>query len=374
MERIEQILLKMQEASQHPVRAIQKYNVDDQKVIGLAPYFVPKELVRAAGMYPVELWGGAVTPSEAHRFYPVFYCSILLSIMEYAIRGDYDFLSGVIIPTTCDGLRNLEEDWKYANPDVPSISFVQPVKRTGETASRYYAAELHEVQHKLEKISGSRILDKDLFDCLQKSNEHRALMRYFDRIATRHLDIFTPLMRHYVYKSARVMPLEVHMALLTELLDLVDNRPVHDFKGIKVVATSLLMDSEELLKTLEDQGLAIVGDDVAGWSKPYEEDIPVMLDPYVALAKLWGEMKGCSVLYDPDKQRGDLLIDMAKQRGAQGALISIIKFCEEEEFDYPVLKEQFEQAGIPSLYLETETQGHVDEQAATRIQAFAEML
>ncbi|MDD6651682.1 MAG: 2-hydroxyacyl-CoA dehydratase family protein [Eggerthellales bacterium] len=374
MERIEAILSEMQEASEHPVRAIQRYNTDDKKVIGLAPYFVPKELVRAAGMYPVELWGGDVTPSEAHKYYPVFYCSILLTLMELGLKGDYDFLSGIIIPTTCDGLRNLEEDWKYAKPDMPVISFVQPVKRSGDPARRYYAAELHHVQHELEKISGTRILDRDLHKEIQLANEHRALMRRFDEVAPAHLDIFTPTRRHWVYKAARVMPREVHAALVSELLSLVEARPAYDFKGIKLVATSLLIDSEELLSALEAQNIAIVGDDVAGWSKPYETDAPRVLDPFLALADIWQGMQGCSVLYDEKKLRGELLIQKAKERGAQGVLISIIKFCEEEEFDYPVLKDEFAKAGLPALYLESETQGHVDEQAATRIQAFAEML
>ena len=69
-----------------------------------------------------------------------------------------------------------------------------------------------------------------------------------------------------------------------------------------------------------------------------------------------------------------MLIDLYNQRKADGILISIIKFCEEEEFDDPVLKKDFEAEGIPVLYLETENQGRIDEQAATRIQAFVEML
>lgn len=47
------------------------------------------------------------------------------------------------------------------------------------------------------------------------------------------------------------------------------------------------------------------------------------------------------------------MIDLYNQRKADGILISIIKFCEEEEFDYPVLKKDFEAEGIPVLYLET---------------------
>ena len=65
------------------------------------------------------------------------------------------FLSGIIIPTTCDGLRNLEENWKYAKPDMPVIALTQPVNRKTQAAEDYYANELHRVQHELEEIAGS---------------------------------------------------------------------------------------------------------------------------------------------------------------------------------------------------------------------------
>lgn len=374
MGRIQEILAQFEEASEYPYRTIDACNADKKKVIGLAPYFAPYELVHAAGMYPVELWGGNIDASEAHRYYPAFYCSILLSLLEYGLKGDYDFLSGIIIPTTCDGLRNLEENWKYAKPDMPVIALTQPVNRKTQAAEDYYANELHRVQHELEEIAGHPITDAQLFNSIQLYNKQKELMRRFPEVACDHLDIFTPKVRHYVYKAARVMPVELHTRLVAELLDELDDVPVYDFDGPRLIATSILMDSTELLDTLEQEGIAIVGDDIVGDSKRFETDAPAHVDPFVSLARIWPHIEGCSVLYDPKKLRGPMLIDLYNQRKADGILISIIKFCEEEEFDYPVLKKDFEAEGIPVLYLETENQGRIDEQAATRIQAFVEML
>lgn len=374
MDRIQEILAQFEEASEHPYRTIEACNTENKKVIGLVPYFGPYELVHAAGMYPVELWGGNIDPSEAHRYYPVFYCSILLSLLEFGLKGDYDFLSGIIIPTTCDGLRNLEENWKYAKPDMPVIALTQPVNRKTQAAEDYYVNELHRIQHELEEIVGHPITDTQLFHSIQLYNKQKALMRRFSEVACDHLDIFTPKMRHYVYKAARVMPVERHIELVEELLKELEQLPVYTFDGPRLIATSILMDSTELLDTLEEEGIAIVGDDIVGDSKRFETDASDHVDPFVSLARIWPHIEGCSVLFDPAKLRGPMLIDLYNQRDADGILISIIKFCEEEEFDYPVLKKDFEEAGIPVLYLETENQGRIDEQAATRIQAFVEML
>ena len=52
----------------------------------------------------------------------------------------------------------------------------------------------------------------------------------------------------------------------------------------------------------------------------------------------------------------------------------MFKFCDPEEFDYPVYKKELTDAGVPMLYLEVDQQMDSVEQIRTRIQSFAEML
>ena len=51
-----------------------------------------------------------------------------------------------------------------------------------------------------------------------------------------------------------------------------------------------------------------------------------------------------------------------------------MKFCDPEEYDYPIYKAELEKAGIPELYLETDQQLSTFEQIRTRVQSFTEML
>ena len=78
--------------------------------------------------------------------------------------------------------------------------------------------------------------------------------------------------------------------------------------------------------------------------------------------------------YDPQKKRGDILVDLVKKNNADGVVVSMLKFCDPEEFDYPVYKTQLEDEDIPILYLEIDQQQLNSEQVRTRIQAFQEML
>ena len=63
-----------------------------------------------------------------------------------------------------------------------------------------------------------------------------------------------------------------------------------------------------------------------------------------------------------------------KQHGADGVIVLQTKFCDPEEFDYPILKARFAQEGIPHLLLEVDRQSVNFEQAKTAIEAFADVV
>lgn len=373
MSRIDEILNLMEQAAANPEQAVIEH-ADGRKIVGCAPYFVPFEMVDAAGMVPFELWGGGTNSDEASGYYPAFYCSVAVTIMQKAVEGTYDFLSAVIIPTTCDALRNLEENWKFSPSKVPVFPLTQPVNRKVPAAEIYYLEQLRLLQANLEELSGTKITDKALRISINRYNKQRRVMREFLQEANKHLDLIKPTTRQAVIKCAQIMPVDKHTALVEELLAELAALPTCNFEGKKVIVTGIVLDSPRMLETLDQYGLAIVGDDMPSGSKRFEKDTPDNVDPFVSIARIWPNLEGCSMLFDPKKTRVDILLKMFKDTQADGILIDILKFCEEDEFDYPILKRRFEEAGVPMLYIETEQQATMDEQAATRIQSFAEML
>ena len=52
----------------------------------------------------------------------------------------------------------------------------------------------------------------------------------------------------------------------------------------------------------------------------------------------------------------------------------MMKFCDPEEFDYPIYKKELEAAGIPILYTETELSMTSMAHLQTRLEGFGEML
>ena len=52
----------------------------------------------------------------------------------------------------------------------------------------------------------------------------------------------------------------------------------------------------------------------------------------------------------------------------------MMKFCDPDEFDYPIIKKELDEAGLAQLYLEIELSMNSVEQLRTRVQSFAEIL
>ena len=97
-------------------------------------------------------------------------------------------------------------------------------------------------------------------------------------------------------------------------------------------------------------------------------------DPVLGMAKRFEELEGCSVLFDPGKQRGKELVELAQNAKADGILWVMTKFCDPEEYDYVPVKRMIDAAGIPLLTVEVDQQMVNYEQARSAVEAFAEML
>jgi benzoyl-CoA reductase/2-hydroxyglutaryl-CoA dehydratase subunit BcrC/BadD/HgdB len=145
------------------------------------------------------------------------------------------------------------------------------------------------------------------------------------------------------------------------------------FKG--VVLTGLLAEPDDFLDLFTAGRLRIAADDLVQESKQFRVDVPgVGNSPTDRLARRLSDMDGCSLLYDRARTRGRKILDMVNETGASGVVVCMMKFCNPEEFDYPIYKKELEKAGVPLLYLEIEQKMDSAEQLRTRIQTFAEML
>ncbi|KEI01673.1 phenyllactate dehydratase [Clostridium botulinum] len=375
MNNINKILSEMRKVTENPKIVVKDFKKNTgNKVVGCFPVYCPEEIIHAGGMLPIGLWGGQVEIDLAKTQLPAFACSIMQSCLELGLKGVYDDLSAVIIPSLCDTLKCIGENWKAKIPNIKFISLVHPQNRKIEAGIKYLKSEYLNIKKQLESIIEREITEEDLNKSIEVYNEHRMIMREFTKTCNEHTDIITPKNRHLVIKSAFFMRKENHTELVKKLINELKNRPITKCKNKKVVLTGILAEPNKLLDLIEENNLSVVGDNLAQESRQFRFDVPDGGDALERLAKMWSNIEGCSLAFDPDKRHGDLLMHLVKENHADGVVVCMMKFCDPEEFDYPIYKQQLEKENIPMLYIEIDQQMENNEQARTRIQAFSEML
>lgn len=369
---VQELLKTFGEAAANPRKQMDAYLAAGEKVVLTAPVYVPEEIIHAMGLVPMGAWGADLPLARSKEYFPAFICSIMQSILELGIRGDYKGASAIVIPSLCDSLKCLGENWKYAVPSIPFIPMTYPQNRWGEVGTAFTKAGYERVIGDLEKATGAIFQEENLAASIRLYNRHNDAMRRLEQALPLHPEL-TARQRSDLFKSAFFLKKETHTALVEDLLAQWGEGGQAGEK-VPVMTTGILCDSPALLDIFDELGLQIVADDVAAESRQYRTDTPDGMAPLDALSEKFARMGLCSVLYDPKKERLEYVAKTAKDKGAKGVIVVLTKFCDPEEFDYPLLKKACSAAGLPVALVEVDRQMEDFEQARTMLEAFRETL
>lgn len=374
MSKVEAILSQLKDIAANPKKAMDDYKAETGKgAVGIMPIYAPEEMVHATGYLPMGIWGAqGKTISKARTYLPPFACSIMQQVMELQCEGAYDDLVAVLFSVPCDTLKCLSQKWKGTSP---VIVFTHPQNRGLEAANTFLVKEYELVKAQLEHYLGVTITNAALERSIAIYNENRQVMREFVKVAAEYPQVIDAVSRHAVFKARQFMLKEKHTELVKELIAEVKAMPVQPWTGKKVIVAGILLEPNELLDIFNEFGLAIVDDDLAQESRQIRVDI---LDgeegPLYRMAKAWQQMYGCSVATDTKKGRGKMLMNKMAQTGADAVIIAQMKFCDPEEWDYPVMYREFEERGVKNLMIEVDQEVTSFEQVKTRLQSFVEMM
>lgn len=375
----EVLLKEFKEVSDHPYVVLSEYKKQGKKVIGVLPYYAPVELVVAAGMVPMGIWGSNnKTISMAKEYCATFYCTIAQLALEMLLDGTMDQLDGLITPTICDTLRPMSQNFRVAMKDkLPCIFLAHPQNRKPSFGLQFTVDQYMHVKKELEKISGTTVTDEALREAIKVMNRSRAARREFVKLAGQHPDAVSAVNRSAVLRAAWFMEPAPFAEKLEALNAELKALPECEWTGKKIVTSGIICDNPKLLQILDDNKIAIAADDVAQESRSFRTDAAETGDPMMALAQQFADQDYEVLLYDElssQNRRGEYVASLVKNSGAQGLVLFMQQFCDPEEMEYPYLKKALDSAGVPHIKLGVDQQMRDFGQASTAIQAFADVL
>ena len=368
---LNELLECFHEIASNPKAQKDKYLKDGKKIV-LVSYYTPEEIIHSMGAVPFGVWGADEVVTEAKKYYPAFICSIVQTINDLGMKGVYDGASAIVIPSLCDSLKVAGQNFKVSVPDIKFIPMTYPQNRKPDFGHDFTKAGYESVIADVSEATGLSFDENRLADSIKIYNEHNKVMREVVEALSAHPEV-TNSQRSDIFKSAFFMLKEEHTGLVKELIEALKASDAGE-KKIRIMTSGILADAPGLLDVFDENGMQIVWDDVCAESRQYASDSPDDGTPMERLVAKFCNMDDDTLLYDETKHRVEMIIERAKKFEAAGIVVVMTKFCDPEEFDYPLIKKAADAAGIPCLNIEVDRQMTDYAQARTAIETFKDVL
>ncbi|MBI2370502.1 MAG: 2-hydroxyacyl-CoA dehydratase [Deltaproteobacteria bacterium] len=349
------------------------------RAVGCFPVYSPAELVHAAGMLPVGVFGGGneIEIAHADSRFQSFICSIIKSTLELGLTGRMKILDGMLFQNICDPARNLASIFKRNFPDM-FIEYLHLPQNLGSPRGiEYLAAEYRRVLRALEGWTGQPITDAALRASIGWYNRTRALVRALYQVRAEAPQLLSTVELYTLSRAGVLVGPEAHAQLLEGALATVWDRVVKPKDRLRVVLEGSFCEQPPLglIEGIEEAGCYILDDDfLLGW-RWFSQDVEVDGDPVAALARGYADRSVYSaVKHDLREPKAKHLLDKVRTLKADAVIILAPKFCEPALFDYPLYRKALEEAGILHLFLEFEEKMWIFDRARTEVETFVESM
>lgn len=381
-----------------------------RRSLAVLPVHHPKPLLTALDLLAVELWGPPGPPrSDAAGRLQTYVCAVARNALAFLAGGHADVVDGALFPHTCDalqGLATLATD--LGGWSKPAFTFQHPRGDDRPSARAYVRAELRSLAGALAPLAGRAVDDGRLAWALRLHADidaaRAALLGGRARLRMTDPELYAVLRR-----GEWLWP-EEHLAELRAAAAALAPAPVQE--GVPVLVTGYVPEPAGILAALNDAGAYVAADDYAAVGRRIprppldsgrasaayargERDVKegsatqarplsptggegrgegAPRDPWAALVDWYFSFPPCPTRGPDQAARMRHLVSLAERSGARGVLVHVQKFCEPELFDVPAIRRTFEARGLPVVVVEGELERELSAQAATRVEAFAEML
>jgi benzoyl-CoA reductase subunit C len=343
------------------------------KVLGYFCTYFPEEIPYAAGILPVRILGSHEPQdvTEPHIF--GMFCPFCRDCLAQGLKGRYDYLDGIAIAQSCLHIRQAFTSWEKHIPVSYSYYLPMPHGVQSPRAYPYLAGEYARLARSLEEWTGRSLTDDDLKAAIGVYNENRRLLRQVYELRKETPPRLTGEEAMEMVLASQMVDKAEHNAALRDLLGQMPARTARAGELVRLMVVGSENDDVPFMQMVESLGAVVVVDDHCTGSRYFWNEVTGDGDLYHALAARYIDRPACPSKDWPARTRIPHILALARDFDAKGAILIQQKFCDPHELDIPALKKAFEEAGIPTLFLEFDVTVPLG-QFRIRVEAFLEML
>jgi benzoyl-CoA reductase subunit C len=379
-----EILSKIETYYQDYGQRARELTREGKKVIGYICSFVPVELITAAGCVPFRIRGDIGEPiTKGDTLLETIVCPFIRSCFDLAVKGRYDFLSGIVIPHGCDSMTRSYSVWSYSL-DLPYSHFINIPSVVKESSYPFFYEVLGTYKKSLEEFVGREIKSDEIKHAISLHNRYRDKIRAIYDYRKSDPPMISGVELTKILTIGTSIPVDEANALLDEVLETLSQRKDPPLKqGPRIMIDGACLDNIELVKILEESGANVVADTLCNGTRDSFPLVDESDDPINALAHRYLDKINCPKTYrdnpsdsfekDIHSRFGDIG-KFAREFNIDGAVLYVYIYCDPFGFEVPARKAYYDSIHIPLLYLETQYSTGTIGQLKTRIEAFLEMI
>ena len=340
-----------------------------RKVAGCVPIYVPEEVLHAAGMLPVTIWGNEFFPVSTPGV-PAFLCSVAGGIVSAIRAGRWEQIDAWVFPSTCDTLQNAFEVLSSPDAERFRFPFVFPLSADLPGATEYTLDRMEAFCEWAGSVSGREVSEGALERSVRTYNENRRAFSLFEDRMAESPGAISGAEFLTVARAGMAIPKESH----TEILRAVLSRPGGRSGTVRTkVFLTGITGSGPVMEALDAAGAAVVGNDLALGHRYYSGLADESGDISLSLVRRHLRRDPCSTLHASGRMRIEHLFRRFEASGAEKLLFLRVRQCEPESGDLADIAAESRDRGIPFLCLDIDHHAEERASAKVRIEAFVEM-
>lgn len=345
------------------------------KIVAHICTYTPREIIHAAGMLPVRVFGGHEPPQDmSSQHMSTVLCPFSHDALAQALRGRYNYANGIVIARSCDHAEQTWYNWKHHVPTELAYYIFMPANIHSPRALPLLTKEYVDFKHALEQLSGKTISDEGLDRAIELHNTNRRLMKEIWELRKKDVPAITGAEAMDIVLAGQVMDIAEHNRLLEELIKQLPSRKISQSTGIRLMLTGGENDDTSFVRFVEEQlGATVVIAEHCAETRYFWDEVIPSKNRLDAIARRYIERWPCPTTDWKEGRRMSRILQLAKDYRVEAAILYQQKFCDPHEFANPVLQEILQGIGIPCLRLEFDVIIPVG-QFRTRVEAFFEQI
>ncbi len=370
-----QTFFKAAEAISNP--AVQDWKKQGGKAVGYFCSNTPEEIITAAGFLPFRMRGTGSTSTElSDEYFCSINCSFPRHTLNQALKGEYDFLDGLVVLNSCDHVRRIYDNWKISPIGTPFLYMMNFPRMSFREQVDFHREELAIFIKKMEKHFKIEITNDHLKEAIRIHNMTRLLQRRLYELRKKKKPPITGAETLAVMVAGTAMPKFQYNELLTELLDDLKNIEGNGDYRARLMIVGSELDDPSFVKVIEDQGGLVVTDSSCFGTRLMWEDMDEdTKDPLGAIANYYVTQRPpCPRQYKTQPERIEYIRNMYKEFNVDGIILERLIFCDNWQVEAYLIDQDLKEDDIPFLHLDREYIPSAIGQLKTRVQAFIETM